>query len=323
MRRREFIALIASVACPFAARAQEPGRTYRLGFLEPGQVDRNAPSTMAFFNELRRLGFVEGRNLTIEWRAYGQHVDLIPRYAAELVNARVDVISAAGEEAVRAVQQATKTIPIAVIAGDMLGSGLVTSLARPEGNTTGVSILAIEADGKRQDILIEAVPGLRLMAVLTDVNYTKYTKLESLQEAARARNIEFSIHRITRGEEITAAIDSAQASGATALNTISSPLFYAYRHVIMERAAAARLPTIYEFPETAEEGGFAAYGPRLSGLSEARARQIVQLFRGTKVADIPVEQPTKFELVINLKTAKAMGLSVPESLLVRADKVIE
>jgi len=278
---------------------------------------------MAFFNELRRLGFVEGGNLTIEWRAYGQHVDLIPQYAAELVNARMDVISAAGEEAVRAVQQATKTIPIAGIAGDMLGSGLVTSLARPEGNTTGVSILVFEAEGKRQDILIEAVPGLRLMAVTTDVSYTKYAKLESLQKAARARNIEFSIHRVARAQEIAPAIDSAQASGATGLNTISSPLFYAYRHVIMERVAAAHLPTIYEFPETAEEGGFAGYGPRLTALSEARARQVAQLLRGTKVADIPVQQPTKFELVINLKTAKELGIKISDNLLSLADEVIE
>jgi putative ABC transport system substrate-binding protein len=182
MRRREFVALMgASVTWPFAALAQEPGRTYRLGFLEPGLVDRKAPTATAFFNELRRLGFVEGRNLMIEDRAYGQHIDLIPQYAAELVNARVDVIATAGEEAVRAVQQATKTIPINAIVGDMLGSGLVNSLARPEGNTTGVSILVFEADGKRQDILIEAVPGLRLMAVLTDVNYTKYWHGPSLR----------------------------------------------------------------------------------------------------------------------------------------------
>jgi putative ABC transport system substrate-binding protein len=244
-------------------------------------------------------------------------------YATELVMARVDVIATAGEEAVRAVQQATQTIPIVAIVGDMLGSGLVNSLARPDGNTTGVSILVFEAEGKRQDILIEAVPGLRLMAVLTDVNYTKYVKLEALQEAARAHNIEFSIHRVAKGEEIAAAIDSAQASGATALNIISSPLFHAYRHLIMERAAAAHLPTIYEFPETAEEGGFAGYGPRLSALLEANARQVIQLFRGTKVADIPVEQPTKFELVINLKTANAMGVTVPATLVARADKVIE
>jgi putative ABC transport system substrate-binding protein len=207
---------------------------------------------------------------------------------------------------------------------DMLGSGLVTSLARPDGNTTGVSILADEADGKRQDILIEAVPGLHLMAVLTDVNFTKFAKLEALREAARAHNIEFSIHRVAKGEEIVTAIDGAQASGATALNIVSAPLFYAHRHLIMERAAAAHLPTIFTFPEEAEEGGFAAYGPRRSQFySEIMPRQIVQVLRGTKIVDIPVEQATKFELVINLKTAKAMGVTVPEGLLVRADKVIE
>jgi putative ABC transport system substrate-binding protein len=275
-----------------------------------------------FFDELRRHGFIEGQNLTVEYRAYGLHVDLISQYAAELIKARVDVIVASGDETVRAIQQATKTIPIVAIGGDMLGSGLVTSLARPDGNTTGVSILARELDGKRQDILIEAVPGLRRMAVLIDVNYTKFAKLEALQEAARAHNIEFSIHRIAKGEEIAAAIDSAQASGA--LNILSSPLFYAHRHLIMERAAAAHLPTIYQFPEIAEEGGFAAYGPRLRQLfGEINSQQIVQLFRGTKVADIPVEQATKFELVINLKTANAMGVTVPPALLARADKVIE
>jgi putative tryptophan/tyrosine transport system substrate-binding protein len=322
MRRREFIALTgASVAWPLAALAQEPGRTYRLGCLF--SVPRDNPVYMAFLDKLRRRGFIEGQNLTVEFRTFGQHVDLMAQYAAELVNAHVDVIATGGEEAVRAVQQATKTIPIVAIVGDMLGSGLVNSLARPDGNTTGVSILAFQAEGKRQDILIEAVPGLRLMAVLTDVNYTKFANLEALEDAARAHNIEFSIHRVARAEEIAAAIDSAQASGATALNTISSPLFYAYRHLVMERAAAARLPTIYEFPETAEEGGFAAYGPRLSELwLEKMPQQIVKIFRGSKVADIPVEQPTKFELVINLKTANAMGVTVPSALLL-ADKVIE
>ena len=136
--------------------------------------------------------------------------------------------------------------------------------------------------------------------------------------------VEFSIHRVAKGEEIAAAIDSAQASGATALNIVSSPLFYAHRHLIMERAAAAHLPTIYEFPKSAEEGGFAGYGPRASQIyAEIMPQQVVKLFRGTKVADIPVEQPTKFELVINLKTANAMGVTVPAILVARADKVIE
>jgi putative tryptophan/tyrosine transport system substrate-binding protein len=321
MRRRKFIALMgASVTWPFAATAQQ-ARTYHLGCLLP--ATRDTPLNVAFFEELRRRGFIEGQNLTVEYRAYGLHFDLIPQYAAELVTARVDVIAASGEETVRAIQQATKTIPIVAIVGDMLGSGLVTSLARPDGNTTGVSILARELDGKRQDILIEAVPGLRRMAVVIDVNYTKFAKLEALQEAARAHDIEFSIHRVARGEEIAAAIDSAQASGATALSILSSPMFYFNRHLIMERAAALRLPAIYFFPEMAEEGGFAAYGPRLSQLFSEMAKQIIKLFRGSKVADIPVEQAAKFELVINLKTAKAMGVTVPEALLVRADKVIE
>jgi putative tryptophan/tyrosine transport system substrate-binding protein len=320
MRRREFIALIgASVGWPFVALAQEPGRTYRLGGLSP--LPREATLNMAYLGELH--GFIEGQNLAVEYRAYGENVDLIQRYATELVMARVDVIAVAGDEAARAVQKATKTIPIVALVGDMLESGLVTSLARPDGNITGVSILAFEVDGKRQDILIEAVPGLRLMAVLTDVNFTSTAKLDALQEAARAHGIEFSIHRVARAEEIAPAIDSAQASGATALNHLASPLFYAYRHLIMERAAAARLPTIFVYPEEAEEGGFAGYGPRLSALNLITARQAVQLFRGIKVAHIPVQQATNFELVINLKTAKAMGVTVPESLLVRADKVIE
>jgi len=316
MRRREFIALAgASVTWPFAAMAQQAGRTYRLGFLV--LAPRDVPLNVHFLDELLRLGFVEGQNLTVEFRAYGLHPDLISQYAAELVNARVDAIVTTGEEAIRVLQQATKTIPIVAI-------GFVKSMSRPDGNTTGVSFLAFETDGKRQDILIEAVPGLRLMAVLADVNYANAAQLDALKEAARTHGIEFSIHRVAKGEEIAAAIDSAQASGATALNIMASPLFWTNRHLIMERAAAARLPTIHQFPEMAEEGGFAAYGPLSSQVySEIMPQQIVKLFRGSKVADIPVEQPTKFELVINLKTAQAMGVTVPEALLVRADKVIE
>jgi putative ABC transport system substrate-binding protein len=312
----------ASVTWPFAALAQQPGRTYRLGCLLVSP--RDAPILVAFFGELRRRGFIEGQNLTVEYRAYELHPDLISQYAAELVNARVDVITTSGDEAIRALQDATKTIPIVAMADDMLGYGYVNSLARPDGNTTGASILAGEVDGKRQDILIEAVPGLRLMAVLADVYYANAAKLDALQEAARTHGIEFSIHRVARGEEIAAAIDSAQASGATALNILASPLFFAHRHLIMERAAALRLPAIYFLPEMAEEGGFAAYGPRNYQLfTEVILQQIIKLFRGTKVREIPVEQATKFELVVNLKTANAMGVTVPEFLLARADKVIE
>ena len=172
MRRRKFITLIggAAVAWPFAAMAQEAGRTYRLGVLLP--ATRDVPVNAAFLNEFRRHGFIEGQNLTVEWRAYGLHPDLISQYAAELVKARVNVIAAGGGVGIRAAQQATKTIPIVGIAEDMLGFGLVTSLSRPSGNTTGVSGFVPELDIKRVEILIEAVPGLRRMAILADANNT-------------------------------------------------------------------------------------------------------------------------------------------------------
>jgi putative ABC transport system substrate-binding protein len=322
MRRREFITLLGgSAAWPLAARAQQVGRTYRLGVLLP--QPRDVPVNVAFIEEFRRHGFIEGQNLIVEWRAYWQHVDLISQYAAELVRARVDVITTGGEEAIRAAQQATKTIPIVSMVDDMLGSGQVKSLARPDGNTTGVSLLAVDLDGKRQDILIEAVPGLRRLAALGDFNHTT-AKLDALQKAARARNVELSIYRVARGEEIVAAIDSSHASGVTALNVLASPLLWANRQLIMDRAAALHLPTMHIFPEEAEEGAFAGYGPRLSQLFvEVMPQQIIKLFQGVKVADVPVEQPAKFELVINLKTAKAMGVTVSPALLLRADKLIE
>ncbi len=323
MRRREFIALTAgaTIIRPFASAAQEARRTNRLGIVAP--FPREEPASSPFINELRRQGFIEGQNLTIDYRDFGPHVDLISEYAAELVKNRVDVIWGVGGAAMRAAQQATKTIPIFGMADDMVGEGLVDSLARPSGNTTGLSIFAGELDGKRQEILIEAVRGLRRMAALADVNATPVAKLDVLREAARARNIELSIHRIAGGEEIVAAIDMAQASGAAALNVLASPMLFGNRHLIMERVAALRLPAIYQWPDTAREGGFAAYGPRFAKLYVLLARQAAELLRGIKVADIPVEQPTKFELAINLKTAKALGLTIPESFLQRADDVIE
>src|SRR6516164_8789790 len=213
MRRREFIALLgAGVTWPFAAMAQEAGRTYRLGCLSPHP--RDIPFNVLFFDKLRRLHFTEGRNLTIDYRAYAAHVDLISQYAAELVIAQPDVIYAAGGVAVRAVQQATKGIPIVGITGDMVGEGLVESFARPNKNTTGISIFAFELDGKRQDILIEAVPGIRRMAALAETRWLTEEKARALQEAARPRNVELSIYPVTRADEIAASIDKARASGA-------------------------------------------------------------------------------------------------------------
>jgi putative tryptophan/tyrosine transport system substrate-binding protein len=327
MRRREFIALMgASATWPFTALAQQAGRTYRLGMVSPLPCEATpstSPLTLAFLDGLRHLNFVKDQNLTFACRDVGHNIDLSSQYAAELVKGAVDVIVVFGDVAARAAQQATKTIPIVVATDDMLGEGLVSSLARPDGNTTGISILAGELDGKRQEILIEAVPGVRRIATLADSNVSAVAKLNEMQEAARARNIELSIHRVASGKEIAAAIDMAHASGSAALNVLASPLLMAHRRMIMDRVAVQRLPTMYQWPEMAEEGGLAAYGPRITEVGLQLARQIAQVFRGVKITDIPVEQPTQFELWINLKTAKALGVTVPESLLARADKVIE
>jgi putative ABC transport system substrate-binding protein len=270
MRRREFIALLGVCATwPFAATAQQAGRIYRLGVLLP--QPRDVPVNVAFLEEFRRYGFIEGQNLAVEWRTYGEHPDLISQYASELVEARVDVIVAGAGEAVRAVQGATKTIPIVGLASDMIWEGFVNSLSRPNGNITGVIVLSVELDNKRQEVLIEAVPGLRRLAILADAKYTKGTNVDALREAARAHYVELSIYPVTTGGEIASAIDNARASGCTALNVLAGPLFWANRQLIMDHATAMRLPAIYEFPEMAEEGGFAAYGPRLSDLCKSLA----------------------------------------------------
>jgi putative tryptophan/tyrosine transport system substrate-binding protein len=320
--RRLVLLAAAALLLPRAARAQEPGRTYRLGCLSPNP--RDAPGPVALFDELRRLGFIEGENLTIDPRGFGLRSEQFPEVAAELVKARVDVILAFGDAAIRAAQQAAATIPILAAADDLVGSGLVSSLARPGGNTTGISILATELDGKRLEFLIEIAPGARHIAALAEPKTAAPGHFQALQDAARARGVELSIYRIAKPEEISGALDAAKAAGAAALNVLASVLLFGRRQLIIERAAALRLPAIYQWPETAEEGGLAGYGPRIVQLfRDVLSRQLVRLLQGAKPADLPVEQPTIFELVINLKTAQALGLAIPPSILARADEVIE
>jgi putative ABC transport system substrate-binding protein len=328
MRRREFIALFggAAAAWPVATHAQDAGRTYRLGmmFPFPREARESVGIVDALMDELRRNGFVEGQNLIVEYRAWAAHLDLISDYAAELVKRPLDVLAAGGTPAARAAQKATNAIPILAITDDMIGEGVVRSMARPEGNTTGVSILATELDGKRQEILIEVVPGARRIAALADTNATPPARLEALQQEAKVHKIELSIQRVDKGNEIPAALESAKAAGAAGLNVLASPMLHANYQIILQRVAALRLPVMFQWPELAEEGGFVAYGPRFTQLiRDLYARQLVQMFRGVKVADIPVEQPSKFELAINLKTANALGVTVPPAMVARADKVIE
>ncbi len=222
MRRRDFIKGIVGLSVAFAceARGQEPGKTYRLGQLSLSP--QNAPQNIELYNALKTEGFVAGQNLLVDPQGFGLRLDELTKRAALSVKGGIDILVCGGEPAVRAAQQATKIIPIAAIADDMLKSGFVASLAKPEGNTTGVSILATELDGKRQEVLLEAVPGVRRMAALTDANGTLPQHLHALPEAARTRGVELSIHRVEKPEEIPAAIEAAKNSGAQALNVLAS-----------------------------------------------------------------------------------------------------
>jgi putative tryptophan/tyrosine transport system substrate-binding protein len=327
VKRREFITLLggATVAWPLGARAQEPGRTYRIGFLIPSP--RNRPPVAALFDELRLNGFIENQNVEVLPGGFDVRNEQLAELAAALVKAAPDAIVVGPELPLRALQTSTRTVPLIGMSEDLVAEGLVASLARPGGNITGISLLSPELDGKRQDILIEAVPGVRRVAAMVDSKVTPPYHLETLQHAARSRGIELSIFGVKGPEEIVSAIDAAKASGAEALNFLATPLFSVpgsrNNQIVMDRIAAIRVPTIFQWPETAETGAVLAYGPRFTDVYRQRARILVKILRGAKPADIPVEQPTRFELVINLKAARAIGHEVPAGLVLRADKVIE
>ena len=327
MNRRAFVTLVggAAVAWPLAARAQEAGRTYRLGALIP--APRHTPAALALLDELRLNGFVEGQNLAVIADGFEAGNEHLAEVAETVVKAAPDAIVAGPALPLRALQSLTRTIPLVGMSEDMVAEGLVASLARPGGNTTGISLLSPELDGKRQDILIEAVSGARRIAAMADSNAAPPYHLQMLESAARSRGVELSVFGVAGPGEIAAAIDAAKASGAEALNFLASPLFSVpgsrNNQIVMQRIAAVRLPAIFQFPETAEAGALAGYGPRFTDLYRQRARMVVKILRGTKPANIPVEQPDRFELVINLKAAKAIGHEVPAGLVLRADKVIE
>jgi putative ABC transport system substrate-binding protein len=323
MTRRKMLGLLgtAGLVPAWPGLAQEAGRTYRLGILH--NQGRQAPQFPPFFDELRQHGFVENENLVVDGRGYAARTEQFPALAAELAQTRVDAILCGGPAAARAAQAATRTVPLIVLANDMVTAGLVASLARPGGNLTGISFLATELDGKRQDILLEVVPGARRISALADPNTTAPSQVRTLQGAARARGVELSVHVVERPERIVPAIDEAKRGGAAALNVLGSPILYARRLDIYERTAELRLPTIYQWPESAEEGGLVGYGPRITLLFRQLARQLVKVLRGTRPGDLPIEQPTRFELVVNLKAAKAMGFTMPQPVLLRADEVVQ
>ncbi|MFO1109824.1 MAG: ABC transporter substrate-binding protein [Bradyrhizobium sp.] len=319
MRRREFLTAIgAAAAWPGGVLAQDTGRVFRLGVLIPASRESIEP----FFDELRLSGFVEGQNLAVNgyYNVPGpQNVGQI----AALIKTSPDVILCGPEIYARALAAATTRIPLVSMSEDLVGEGLAASLARPGGNVTGISLLSPELDGKRQEILIEAVPGVRRMAALAHSAISIKKHFEEQQELARARGIELSVHPYATGDEIGPALDRAKASGAQAINFLATPQQIISRAIILNHMSRIRLPAIYQWPETPQYGGLMGYGPPFAEVYRQRARQIAKIFRGAAVAEVPIEQPARFELAINLKTAREIALDIPAGLLLRADRVIE
>ena len=326
MRRREFITLLGGTvaAWPHAAVAQQAGKLPTIGFL--GASTRSAENEWiaAFVQRLRELGWVEGRTIVIEYRWAEGHDERLHELASELVRLKVDLILTHNTPPPIAAKQATSTIPIVfATAGDPVGTDIVASLARPGGNITGLSSQAPEIASKRLELLREIVPGLRRLAILSDLD-NPYVKLDvsQTQQAAGSFGVEVATFNIRRSEDIAPAFDALKGR-AEALYVPSIPVAFVRRIRINTLALAARLPTLHDVREYVEAGGLMSYGANWPHMWARAADFVDKILRRTKPGDIPVEQPTKFEFVLTLTTAKALGLTIPESFLLRADEVIE
>ena len=317
MRRREFITLLGGAAAmwPHTAPAQQAGRKYRIAILATA-------GSHIFLDELGQAGFVEGHNLEIDSRGIGVASASYEKIAVELTKARPDVLVVFGAELASAAQKSTQRIPIVALADDLLGSKLVASMPHPDGNTTGVAIFAFQLDVKRLELLHEALPGARRIALFAD--HEPIRNVDALESAARAFGIEIVPFTARSEDEVIRAIDAMKTTQVDAVNLLASPILSGkFSLLIRDRFDLRRLPAIWQWPEDAEAGGLIAYGPRLSVVFRQCARQVAKLLRGAKVVDVPVEQPTEFELIINLKTAKALGVEIPPTLLSRANATIE
>jgi len=323
MKRREFITIIGGAAVwPVAARGQQVGGAARIGLLWPGDAPPVSPRMESFRQGLRTLGFVDGQNTAIELRYAQGGPKQLPELAAELVRLKVDVIYTAGDLAPRVAQQATETIPIVVISDDILGAGVIASLSRPGGNTTGLTILSPELSAKRLEVLRDMIPGLSRVTALWDPT-TGASQVTMTESAAQSLNLKVQVLEVRRREDVAAVVRAARDSQAEALNVFSSPFLAALHREIIAFAAEYRLPAIYQWKEHAEAGGLVSYGPSLAAMWRQSAIIVAKVLKGAKPADLPVEQPAKLELVVNAKTAQSLGLTIPPSVLLRADEVIE
>jgi putative ABC transport system substrate-binding protein len=325
MRRREFITLLggAAVAWPFAARAQQPRKLPTIGYLGTAAASAWAPWTAAFVQRLHELGWTDGRTVAIQYRWAEGRAERSAEMAAELARLKVDVIVTGGNAALAA-KQASSLVPIVfALVDDPVGMGLIGSLSRPGGNVTGLSMQAADVAGKRLALLREVVPGLRRLAIMANIEYPAAAlEMAQVQTAARTLGLDPAASEIRRAEDIAPAFEALK-DRADALYVVGDALVFTHRVRINTLALVARLPAIYFVREYVETGGLMSYGPNVPDLFRRAADYVDKILRGAKPGEIPVEQPTKFDLVINLTTAKALGLTIPESFLLRADHVIE
>lgn len=324
MRRRDFIALLGGATVwPSRGRAQ-PAKRPTIGFLGANTESAQRQWTAAFVQRLGELGWVEGRTVAIEYRWAEGRADRSPELAAGLVRQNVDVILTHATHNIAAAKQATSTIPIVfAIAGDPVASGLVASLSQPGGNVTGLSMQQSELAGKRLSLMREIVPGFRRLAMLVeDGNRSTMLEMAEIRTVARALALEFEPIEIRRADEIVAAIEALRGRAAV-LYVPQVPLFYTARAPIGAAALTAQMATINNAADFVAAGGLIGYGPKSEDLFRRSAEYVDKILRGAKPADLPVEQPTKFDLAINLKTAKALGIALPPALLALADEIFE
>jgi putative ABC transport system substrate-binding protein len=307
------------LAAPLVVDAQ-PGKVWRIGILSPYAA--SDPINDQIRQYLHEVGYREGRNIAIDWRHGAGQTAGFPALAAELARRKPDALVAIGEPAIRAARGATTTIPIIGGTDDLVGEGHVASLRRPGANVTGVSILASELNAKRLELLTQALPTASRVSILWDPATGSF-HLPLIHAVASTRNIELKIHEVRAGEELKPAFDAARAWRADALNVLASPLLHAFRQSIIDEAARYRLPAIYQWEESVRAGGHMSYGPIRADAYRAICVQLDRVLKGAQPADLPVVQPAKFEFVINLKTARELGLTIPQSLLVQADRVIK
>jgi len=318
-RRLLPLVLVCALLASPPLAAQQAAKIPRVGILDAGIPHLFA----AFLKSLQALGYIDGQNVVFDIRSASGRPDEIALLARDLVRTNPNVIVSAGTLPLQALKRETATIPIVAAAiGDAMASGLVVSLARPGGNLTGLSFLNTELSAKRLEVLVEALPGLRRIAMFNDPN-TAQNHVAATEAAARQLRVQLLRFDIRNSADLERAFVAARRDGADALDVLASAFFNANRRQIVELAARNRLPAIYESREYAEAGGLLAYGQDLSDLFRRAATYVDKILKGAKPGDLPVEQPTKFELVINLKTARSLALTIPQALLLRADQVIE